>query len=131
MLFTKIRENNLLSGGCFKDTDIAYEFDNKYILLLKKNKTNKPAVITQQSSKNITGIVIDPNGEAVIGANVSIKGTTIGTITDMDGKFSLDIPNNATLLISYIGYIPQEIRIGNQNTVKINLKKIPKLSTKL
>ncbi|WP_337942258.1 TonB-dependent receptor [Parabacteroides sp.] len=106
----------------FKDTDIAYEFDNKYILLLKKNKTNKPAVITQQSSKNITGIVIDPNGEAVIGANVSIKGTTIGTITDMDGKFSLDIPNNATLLISYIGYIPQEIRIGNQNTVKINLK---------
>lgn len=40
----------------------------------------------------------------------------------MDGKFSLDIPNNTTLLISYIGYIPQEVRIGNQSTVKISLK---------
>lgn len=106
----------------FKDTDITYEFDNKYILLLKTNKMDKPTPITQQSSKNITGIVTDANGDAVIGANVSVKGTTTGTITDMDGKFSLDIPNNTTLLISYIGYIPQEVRIGNQSTVKISLK---------
>ncbi|WP_288733024.1 TonB-dependent receptor [uncultured Parabacteroides sp.] len=106
----------------FKNTDITYEFDNKYILLLKKNEVGKPFTITQQSTKKITGIVTDPDGEAVIGANVSVKGTTTGTITDMDGKFSLDIPNNAILLISYIGYIPQEIHVGNQNNVKINLK---------
>lgn len=121
--------NNKKSGkiisyldDAFKDTDITYEFDNKYILLLKTNKMDKPTPITHQSSKNITGIVTDANGDAVIGANVSVKGTTTGTITDMDGKFSLDIPNNTTLLISYIGYIPQEVRIGNQSTVKISLK---------
>lgn len=108
--------------NAFKGTDITYEFDNKYILLLKKNEVGKPSTITQQSTKKITGIVTDPAGEAVIGANVSVKGTTTGTITDMDGKFSLDIPNNAILLISYIGYIPQEIHVGNQNNVKINLK---------
>lgn len=106
----------------FKDTDIAYEFDNKYILLLKKNGTDKPSLISQQGTKKITGVVTDVNGEPIIGANVSIKGATTGTITDMDGKFSLDIPGNSTLLISYIGYIPQEIRIGNQSMVKISLK---------
>ena len=106
----------------FKDTDIAYEFDNKYILLLKKNGTDKPSLISQQGTKKITGVVTDVNGEPIIGANVSIKGATTGTITDMDGKFSLDILGNSTLLISYIGYIPQEIRIGNQSMVKISLK---------
>lgn len=106
----------------FKNTDITYEFDNKYILLLKKDNMGKSDIITQQPIRKITGIVTDPNGEAVIGANVSIKGTTTGTITDTDGMFSLDIPNNAILSISYIGYIPQEIKIGNQNTVKISLK---------
>lgn len=106
----------------FKGTDITYEFDNKYILLLKKNSTDRAALMGQQDTKKITGIVTDSNGEPVIGANVSVKGTTTGTITDMDGKFSLDVPHNSTLLISYIGYIPQEIRIGNQNVVKVDLR---------
>lgn len=60
--------------------------------------------VVQQSGKRISGVVTDHTGEPVIGANVSIKGTTTGTITDLDGKFSLDVPANATLLISYIGY---------------------------
>lgn len=58
----------------------------------------------------------------VIGANVMVKGTTNGTITDMDGKFSLEVDKNAILVVSYIGYANQEIKVGNQNTLSITMK---------
>ena len=61
-----------------------------------------PAVV--QSDKKITGTVLDATGMPVIGANVMVKGTTNGTITDMDGKFSLDVEEGATLVVSYIGF---------------------------
>ena len=57
----------------------------------------------------ISGTVIDGTGEPIIGANVSIPGTSTGTTTDMDGKFTLEVPDNATIEISYIGYITQSI----------------------
>ena len=72
----------------FKDTDITYEFDNRYILLLKKNDKGRTSLIGQQS-RTITGTVTDNNGEPVIGANVIIKGTSIGTVTDINGKYTL------------------------------------------
>lgn len=52
--------------------------------------------------KNIRGTVIDASGESLIGVNVSVKGTTIGIITDMDGKYQLEVPANATLLFSFL-----------------------------
>ena len=58
----------------------------------------------------------------VIGANIMVKGTTNGTITDMDGKFSLDVQKGATLVVTYVGYTNQEISVGNQNTLSITLK---------
>ncbi|CAK7073902.1 MAG: TonB-dependent receptor P3 [Parabacteroides sp.] len=77
-------------------------------------------VFAQQ--KTIKGTVVDANGEPLIGVNVSVKGTTIGIITDMDGKYSLEIPANATLVFSYIGYQPQEIAAGNQSSINVTLK---------
>lgn len=57
----------------------------------------------------VKGLVKDPAGEAIIGASVVVKGTTNGSITDLDGKFSLsDVPSGATITVSYIGYISQE-----------------------
>lgn len=105
----------------FKNTNITYEIDNKYILLHRKDNEGKPEVIAQQAGKKITGTVLDANGEPVIGANVSVKGTTNGTITDVDGKFSLEIPSNAVLSVSYIGYTSQELRVGNSSSLKITL----------
>ena len=106
----------------FDGTDISYEFTNKYILLSKKNQPNIVNE-TQQSARKITGTVKDNNGEPIIGANVSVKGTTNGTITDTEGNFSLEnISNKDVIVISYIGYTPQEIRTGNQNNIKIILK---------
>ena len=75
-----------------------------------------------QQSRRITGTVKDTTGEAVIGASVSVKGTTaIGTITDLEGKFSLEVPEGATLRVSYIGYKDQEIPVGSKTTININL----------
>lgn len=73
--------------------------------------------------KKVTGVVKDQNGEPVIGANVSVKETTNGTITDIDGNFSLDnISNKDIIVISYIGYISQEIAIDQKTTLKVVLQ---------
>lgn len=77
-------------------------------------------VFAQQ--KTIKGIVVDATGEPLIGVNVSVKGTTIGIITDIDGKYTLEVPTNATLVFSYIGYKTQEHSVGNQTTINITLQ---------
>ncbi len=74
----------------------------------------------QQAKITVTGTIQDQYG-AVIGANVVEKGTTNGTITNMDGEFSLNVAPNATLVISYIGYIEQQISVNNQTTFNITL----------
>ena len=71
------------------------------------------STVTQQNKK-VSGVVYDTNGDPAIRANVIVKGTTNGTITDMDGKYTLEVPANAILQISYIGYNTQEIPIGNK-----------------
>ena len=99
------------------DSEIKYNFNEGYISLSKvKNVT------VSQEGKKVTGIVKDPTGYPVIGANIMVKGTTNGTITDIDGKFTLEVPANATLSISYIGYLSQEIATGNQSDFSILLK---------
>lgn len=77
--------------------------------------------LTQQGKK-VGGVVVDGTGEPVIGANVVVKGTTNGTITDFDGNFSIeDVPAGATLQISYIGYLTKEVPVGNQTVLKVTL----------
>lgn len=74
-----------------------------------------------QQANTVEGIVTDANGEPIIGASIVIKGTTNGTITDLDGKFSL--PNaTGTLVISYIGYQTQEIALNGQKQLKVVMK---------
>ncbi|MDR1381614.1 MAG: carboxypeptidase-like regulatory domain-containing protein, partial [Tannerella sp.] len=74
-------------------------------------------------SVNVTGTVVDETGEPVAGVNVSVKGTTIGTITNVDGYFSLDVPNAGSVIVfSYIGYTTQEVRVGTQKTLRIALQ---------
>ncbi len=75
------------------------------------------------AQKKVTGTVADASGEAVIGASVVVKGTTNGTITDMDGKFELsNVPNNGTLTISYVGYLTQDVSVAGKNSLKVTLK---------
>ena len=76
----------------------------------------------QQQGRRVTCVISDKGGP-IIGANVLVKGTTIGNISDMDGKVILDgVPNNAILVVSYIGYVTQEIPLKNsQNNIKVKL----------
>lgn len=72
--------------------------------------------------KSITGIVIDNQNEPIIGVSVSIDGTTNGTITDINGNFSLsNVSPNSKLQFSYLGYITQKVVVGNNNTLRITL----------
>ena len=96
---------------------VTYEIKGKNIVVRSITQTS-----SSQQKKTITGTIVDPSGMPVIGANVMVKGTTNGTITDMDGKFSLEVEEGATLQISYIGYANQEIKVGNQKTLSIALK---------
>ncbi len=76
-------------------------------------------VSAPQQQKTIKGVVTDMKGEPIIGANVVVKGTTNGTITDFDGNFSLEVGPNDILQISYIGYITQEVKVGNQTNITV------------
>lgn len=114
---TEVRE---VLNAMFGNTAIGYEIKDGKIYLFKAAEST--TALANQQKKIITGTVVDPNGEAVIGANVLVKGTTNGTITDMDGKFSLEVPEGAMLLVSYIGYGDYETKVDNQSNLSITLK---------
>lgn len=71
----------------------------------------------------VQGVVSDPTGEPLIGASVVEKGKQNGTVTDIDGKFQLKVPNaNATITVSYVGYLTQDVKLGGRTTVDVTLK---------
>lgn len=79
--------------------------------------------LTALAQQKVTGKVKDSSGEPVIGASVVVKGNnTMGTITDFDGNFMLDVPAKSVLVISYIGYVTQEIPTAGKNSLEIVLK---------
>ncbi len=73
-------------------------------------------------NKRISGTVKSSDGEAIIGANVKVEGSSIGCITDIDGNFTLEVPENAKLTVSYIGYQTQNLTIANKSLLNITLK---------
>lgn len=78
--------------------------------------------LSAQDKKTITGTILDEKGESIIGASVSVKGTSNGTITDIDGKFSLDVTENDILTISYLGFLSQEIPVAGKSSLQIIMK---------
>lgn len=76
----------------------------------------------EQQKKQITGTIVDTYNEPLIGVNIIEKGTTNGTVTDIDGNFSLSVAENAILHISYIGYLAQEVNTTGQTTLNITMK---------
>lgn len=99
-------------AGNAKEQKASYQDDQ--VILTKSNSSDK--II------RITGKVTDTNGEPIIGANVSTKGTTLGTITDINGSFLLDVPSETVISISYIGYLTQEVKVKQQTSLNIVLK---------
>lgn len=100
----------------FKNTDIAYTVINKKIIL------NKKMELVKLQEKKITGTIKDETGEPIVGANVIVKGTTNGTVTNLNGEYNLNVSTGDVLQISYIGYILQEIPVGNSSILNVTLK---------
>lgn len=110
-----------------ENSSLKYRISGKYIYIDKKEEstTNTPARNAEeelQQRKQITGKVTDEMGEPIIGANIIEQGTNNGTITDINGNFSLQVENNAAIRVSYIGYIEQIINVANSNTLNIVLQ---------
>lgn len=106
--------DRILSG-----TGINYELEGTHIILTTEAIKDLHA---QQQAKTVTGMVTDVSGEPIIGANIRIKGTTTGTITDIDGNFSIEAEPQSVIEVSYIGYLTQETVINNQKSIRFLLK---------
>ncbi len=92
-------------------------------ILASDNFDDQPFDIMQMAEKVISGAVTSQDGEPLIGATILVKGTNSGTITDTDGKYSLTVPDDAAVLvISYIGYGTQEITVGTQSVIDIQME---------
>ena len=116
-------ENKLITDildGLFKSTGINYEINNRLIALSEGSNTLSSQSV--QSGK-VTGQVISQLNEPLPGVTVQVKGTTIGTITDADGKFSLSgISPDATLVISFVGMKSQDVQVKGQSNLKVVLE---------
>lgn len=101
----------------FNNSDVVYAMEGNNILLMKNTSEGK-----QQTGKRITGKVTDSKGEAIIGANIVEKGTTNGTVTDMNGNYIINVSPSAVIQVSYIGYLAQEYPAQNKTLLNIILK---------
>lgn len=101
----------------FKGTQVKYEINERYIII-------SPASTSILQIKKISGHVLDDKGESIIGANIIVKGKPgQGAITDINGNFTIELPQgDVTLVVSYIGYTTQEVKVGDKSTLKIILK---------
>ena len=105
-----------------KGTNCTYDLEGNYIII-------KPLQKTQTSGKKVKvrGVIKDETGEPIIGATVRVKGQSEGTVSDFDGNFTLDVTDDNTLQISYIGYQTQEFAVGKQHHFSIVLEEDKKI----
>lgn len=97
---------------------LSYKIEGRYVMIYKDNHVSD---IAQQQERTLKGVVKDQDSEPIIGANVTVKGTSRGCITDVNGNFSLQVPANGLIVVSYIGYTPQTIKIG-ADTRNLNIQ---------
>lgn len=103
----------------FKDTDIEYTINDRQIILSSK----EAGASSTQQQKKVTGKVTSSGGEPIPGLTIAIKGTTHGTITDVDGNYSIsDVPVNATLVYSYIGMKTKEEMVNGRSSINITME---------
>lgn len=103
-----------------KNEQVAYEIKDQHIIITSGSVRSTSQTVNE--SFPVQGVVKDSHGEFVIGANIRIKGESTGTITDIDGRFTLQVSIGTILEISYIGYQSQDIKINNRNPLNIMLR---------
>ena len=112
---------NAILNKIFQGTNMTYQVDGDHILI---STTHKSIGLDEtRQTTMIKGKIVDNAGEPMIGVNVLVKGTTNGAITDFEGNYSLaDVNENDVLMVTYIGYLTQEIKVGKQSVINIVMK---------
>ena len=87
-------------------------------------EASMPQAVQQNGNHKVTGRVVDPAGEPLIGATIMVEGTKEGTVTDIDGNFTINTTSKAKLVISYVGYTAQTILVGDKTTIDVTLKEV-------
>ena len=100
-----------------KETGFVYQIQGNYVIITEKKPTTATQVV-----KNVKGKVIDENGEPLIGVNISVSGSSTGTITDFDGNFTIKAPANSSLKVSYIGYTTQMVPVSKKDFYQVIMK---------
>lgn len=101
---------------------ISFNYSTKGVIWILMLILSSFLQVANAQQKNVQGLVVDPNGEPIIGASVVVKGTTNGTITDFDGKFTLSsVPEKGIITITYIGYKGQDVPVAGKSTLKVTL----------
>ncbi len=107
----------------FKSEEVDYEIFDRNILIKIPEMETSGKKLQQQQQGSVSGIVTDETGQSLPGLTVVVKGTTRGTVTNADGRYSLsNVPENATLVFSYVGMRTQEIPVGNQTSVNVTME---------
>jgi TonB-linked SusC/RagA family outer membrane protein len=102
------------------DSQVKYVMEGTHIVLLAEGATSSAS---PQQTQSVSGVVTDATGEPLAGVSIAVKGTTIGAITDVDGKYSISVPSEESVLtFSFIGFTSQEITAGNRRTINVELK---------
>ncbi len=105
--------------GLFASTDVIYKVEDRQIILSKKEFAIHESL---QGNKKVAGVIVDELGDPVIGATITVPGTTNGVISDVNGEFTIEVPQNAEIQVSYIGYTTQTVSTANKTSLHIVLK---------
>ncbi|WP_323826325.1 SusC/RagA family TonB-linked outer membrane protein [Algoriphagus sp. C2-6-M1] len=92
-----------------------------YNIHVKKSGVRQPVTVMQEMEVTVSGKVIDDTGEPLPGATVTVSGTTTGIVTDIEGKYTLNVPEGSTLVFSYVGYETKRVPVGNQTQIDVTL----------
>ncbi|MEN8117315.1 MAG: TonB-dependent receptor [Bacteroidota bacterium] len=121
----KTKDSNIekILNDVFYNSDVIYEIIDRYIVLKKSGDANsREKVFLRQQQKSVSGTVTDKAGEPLPGVSIIIKGTTNGTVTNMDGNYTIaNLPDGATLQYSFVGMLTQEITVGTQNEINVTM----------
>ena len=105
-----------------RQADVGFQRVNNQIDVKLIKKSEAERVIESPLDVELSGQVTDENDEGLPGASVLVKGTSIGTTTDINGNYSLTVPDNAVVIYSFVGYLTQEVVVGNKSRIDIKLE---------
>jgi len=114
---------NKILKNISKDTNLKFRMINNTISVTKKESRKQKPVTEVVADINISGKVLDENSQGLPGVNITVKGLAQGALTDIEGNFKISVPDQSSVLVfSYVGYIAQEVTVGSQTSLNINME---------